>query len=564
MKNLIKFFMVLAVLFVVAACSQTTEGNQEATKGRLVMNIAGESRTIMPTVTEADIKSAVLKANDVDVKNWDGNDIIEQIENDNSIQLDVGSYNFEMIFKNQNGDMLFCGNINGKNIEVGDNSLVFDMKKCVTGNGNIDIELYWDTNKYKITGIKVGLCDIATGKAIENYEMKRIMINAGMTKYTENNVPAGQYVIKFEIYSGNNGELLLNTLIDVIKIVGGKNTVEKRTLSMINAPLYTITYDLAGGSWNEGFTPVTMHEVNKGVVLPTFENIKNESENVILAGWYDEVGNLIKEIPSGTEKNITLTAKWWDSTDFVYVQGATITGAITGSGYTTSSIFKAGNPVTVSNFYMCDHEVTQAEYKKYCSYTDSERTPNSTYGYGNNYPAYYVSWYDALVYCNIRSIKEGLTPYYTIKDSTKPDDWGTVPTSNDSTWNAVTCDFTANGYRLPTELEWEYAARGGNGLTATQYEYAGSDIISDVAWYKNNSGSQTHTVKGRAANGLGLYDMTGNVDEWCWDSSDFGDRYKRGGSWNGSAGSCTVSYRSHDDACSRYGGVGFRVVRTAE
>ena len=557
MKNLIKLLIIQMIALFAVACSQTTEEKQDVTKGRLVMNIAGESRTIMPTVTEADIKSAVLKANDVDVKNWDGNDIIEQIENDNSIQLDVGSYNFEMIFKNQNGDMLFCGNINGKNIEVGDNSLVFDMKKCVTGNGNIDIELYWDTNKYKITGIKVGLCDIATGKAIENYEMKRIMINAGMTKYTENNVPAGQYVIKFEIYSGNNGELLLNTLTDVIKIVGGKNTVEKRTLSMINAPLYTITYDLAGGSWNEGFTPVTMHEVNKGVVLPTFENIKNESENVILAGWYDEAGNLIKEIPSGTEKNITLTAKWWDSTDFVYVQGATITNKIG-----DSKIFDS-KKIIVPNFYMCDHEVTQAEYEKYCSYGGSK--PSNSYGVGINYPAYYVSWYDVLVYCNKRSIDEGLTPCYTIDGSTDPTNWGNVPThQNSSTWDAAICDFEADGYRLPTEAEWEYAARGGNGLTGTQYTYAGSDTIGDVAWYEDNSGSQTHTVKGKEANGLGLYDMSGNVWEWCWVANSGYYHYQCGGSWDYSADICAVSIRNYYTAFYRYNDDGFRVVRTAE
>ena len=163
---------------------------------------------------------------------------------------------------------------------------------------------------------------------------------------------------------------------------------------------------------------------------------------------------------------------------------------------------------------------------------------------------------------------EGLTPCYTINGSTDPDDWGDVPISSDSSnidkWKAATCDFTANGYRLPKEAEWEYAARGGNGLAGYQYEYAGSDTIGDVAWYKDNSGSKTHEVKDKKANGLGLYDMTGNVWEWCWDSFGSGSRYERGGSWNYSADYCAVSYRGNGHAFNRFNYFGFRVVRTAE
>ena len=254
--------------------------------------------------------------------------------------------------------------------------------------------------------------------------------------------------------------------------------------------------------------------------------------------------------------------------DFVYVKGATITGAITASGYTTSDIFKDGKTLTVPNLYVCDHEVTQAEYEKYCTY-GSYCSPSSTYGDGDNYPAYYVSWFDALVYCNKRSIAEGLTPCYTINSSTDPDDWGSIPDStyheNWSSWWAVTCDFTANGYRLPTEAEGEYAARGGNELSGYQYKYAGSDIIDEVAWYyTDNSDRKTHTVKSKKANGLGLYDMSGNVWEWCWDSYGSDYRYARGGSWLSSADDCTVSskfcgiaYRNNTYH------IGFRVVRTA-
>ena len=167
------------------------------------------------------------------------------------------------------------------------------------------------------------------------------------------------------------------------------------------------------------------------------------------------------------------------------------------------------------------------------------------------------------MYCNKRSKAEGFTPCYTINGSTDPKDWGDVPTSSDSTWNAVECNWKANGYRLPTEAEWEYAARGGNGLAGYQYEYAGSDTIDDVAWYTDNSNSKTHTVKGKEANRLGLYDMSGNVWEWCWDAYSDDYRRLRGGGWSGSAGSCTVSHGGDYNAYNRYNIYGFRVVRTA-
>ncbi len=221
---------------------------------------------------------------------------------------------------------------------------------------------------------------------------------------------------------------------------------------------------------------------------------------------------------------------------------------------------------TVVDLYVCIHEVTQGEYETYCSYGGS--SPYYLDGDGDDYPAYYVSWYDALVYCNRRSLSEGLTPYYSIGGNTSPADWSGVvstdgkycgPASNSTAWNNVTVDAGANGYRLPTRAEWMQAADDG-------HTYSGSDTIGNVAWYQENSGNgvdnKTQEVMTKYPNAKGIYDMSGNVYEWCWDASS-SKRTCCGGAYSGTAPTCKVSYKISNDPYKRDKRIGFRVVRNA-
>ena len=203
-----------------------------------------------------------------------------------------------------------------------------------------------------------------------------------------------------------------------------------------------------------------------------------------------------------------------------------------------------------------------------------------------NRPVEQVSWYDAITYCNKLSIKDGLQPCYSVKVGEMEVDWANlkyadIPTLEHADWNAAVCDFSKNGYRLPTEAEWEYAARGGETANDKPV-WAGTTDESELekyAWFAKNSNNRTHEVKKTLPNGYGLYDMSGNVLEGCWDwygeytkgdatdptgASSGNTRIIRGGIWADDASSCRASYRNYDSLFDRWNFFGFRLVRTVQ
>lgn len=199
--------------------------------------------------------------------------------------------------------------------------------------------------------------------------------------------------------------------------------------------------------------------------------------------------------------------------------------------------------VTVDGFYIGMLEVTQSQWEKVVGTSvyqqrNKKDASDSMAGVGPNYPMYYVSWEEAMEFCRLLSNKTGKT------------------------------------YTLPTEAQWEYAARGGQKADGTKY--AGSNMNDAVAWYTDNSGSSTHPCGTKRANALGIYDMSGNVWEWCkdWYSSSYTSydtnnptgpssgsyRVLRGGGWGSRASYCRVAHRSYDSRGGRDYNRGFRVV----
>ena len=236
------------------------------------------------------------------------------------------------------------------------------------------------------------------------------------------------------------------------------------------------------------------------------------------------------------------------SDDFVFVEGGTFQmGSNDGQNNE-----KPVHTVTVSSFYMCEHEVTQEEWR-------AVMKSDPSYFKGDKRPVEQISWYQAIEYCNARSSAEKLTECYR------------------SSGGVYYCDFSANGYRLPTEAEWEFAAKGGTKSSLEQ-PYSGSSTIDLVAWYDVNSGNTTYPVMTKKPNALGIYDMSGNVWEWCWDwkgsyssgsqtdpvgASSGAGRVLRGGGWCGDASSCRVAGRNCDSPGYSNSGLGFRVVRSS-
>lgn len=218
-----------------------------------------------------------------------------------------------------------------------------------------------------------------------------------------------------------------------------------------------------------------------------------------------------------------------DYNDMVVINGGTFMMGSKSDNVSADFDEKKEHSVTLKGFKISKFEVTVWQWNEYLKANKLKPNKKPSWGWNDNFPINNISWNEAVAYCNWLSSKEKLEPAYSKKGP-----------------NYV-CNFNANGYRLPTEAEWEYAAKGGK--LSKDYKYSGNNTAEKVAWYKPNSKNSPHTIGTKSPNELGIYDMSGNVWEWCndWYSESYYDvspnnnptgpemgqkKAVRGGSWD--------------------------------
>jgi hypothetical protein len=449
------------------------------------------------------------------------------------------------------------------------------------GFGTLSLNVSWPAAQVQTAQIQSSLTP-ATGTA--RTLAFTVNGNAGTASFSASDVATGYHTLVLKLL--DNGHLAIGA-VEVVRIVKDQTTSGTLAFANVNQATGTLEVNLTP----EMADPLDVSISGSAATKPANQSlalsaaVSNYSDNVTYV-WYVN-GDAV-----ATGASYTFGDTWVQGYYRIDVTAFSADGKRAGSStknmqvtsaelidgiYTSPNIgvlvyVPAGEyqgKVVNNSFRMSQYEITRAQYLSIVGTDPSDASASS----GINDPVQRVNIYDAMVFCNKLSIRENLTPVYSINGSTDPNTWGPVPRSGDAVWNAAIVNLSANGYKVPTSIEWTWAAMDANSGNYN-IPFSGSDGTNKIGDYAvfgygfalegATTTPRTNPVGSKLPNRLGLYDMTGNVYEWMYDSQyelSYNLRYAYGGSWSQHSNACRITPWDHADIGFHGNTIGFRVIK---